>query len=301
MKKVLITGGTGLVGTQLIKLLQNKGYSIHVFSRNASKAKDQISYFKWDPQQGTYDSNAFTGVTAIVNLAGAGIADKRWTTKRKREILESRVQCGQLITKALQETPNTVNTIIQASAMGWYGADTATIQNGFIETAEAHHDFLGNTCKAWEDSVEGVKALQKRLVILRIGIVLSASGGMVKELKKPMTFGLVPIFGNGKQVVSWIHVTDLCKMILFAIETNIEGIYNAVSSEPIIQKFLSKQIAKALHKRIRIPFYIPSFLLKMALGEMSIEVLKSTTVDNTKIKKAGFQFEYPAFENIDKL
>jgi uncharacterized protein len=139
------------------------------------------------------------------------------------------------------------------------------------------------------------------LVVLRIGIVLSQHGGMVKELKKPMAFGLVPIFGNGKQVVSWIHIADLCNLILFGIENNIEGIYNAVSSEPIVQKVLSKQIAKALGKRLRIPFYIPSFLLKIALGEMSIEVLKSTTVNNTKIKKAGFQFEYPALESISKL
>jgi uncharacterized protein len=301
MNKVLITGGTGMVGKQLIELLQTKGYGIHVFSRNASVIKGTISYFQWNPQQGTYDSNALSGVSTIINLAGAGIADKRWSAARKKEILDSRVQCGHLITKALQETPNTVTTIIQASAMGWYGADVEQRQNGFIETDDAPNDFLGNTCKAWEASIDGVKALQKRLVILRIGIVLSQQGGMVKELKKPMSFGLVPIFGNGKQVVSWIHVADLCKMILFGIENNVEGIYNAVSSEPIVQKVLSNQIAKALGKKIRLPFYIPSFLLKIALGEMSIEVLKSTTVNNNKIKKAGFQFEYPAVESIKNL
>ncbi len=305
MQQILITGGTGLVGTQLTQLLLSKGYGVHIFTRNKPKntTKENIKYFEWDTEIGTYDKNAFNNVVAIVNLAGAGVADKRWSKERKSEILNSRVQSGNLLVKALQETTNTVTIIIQASASGWYNMEQLSHTNGnqFQEDQPANTDFLGATCKAWEDSIKGVLALHKRLVTIRIGIVLSINGGMVKELAKPMNFGIIPVFGNGKQIVPWIHIDDVCGMILFAIEKNINGIYNAASSEPVNQKTLAKQIAKVLQKKCFIAPPIPSFVLKLMLGEMSIELLKSISISNTKIKKEGYNFLYPSLVSITNL
>jgi uncharacterized protein len=305
MQNILITGGTGLVGTQLTQLLLSKGYGVHIFTRKipTTLPKENVRYFEWNTAQGTYNKNAFTNVVAIVNLAGAGVADKRWTVARKAEILNSRIQSGNLLVKALQETNNTVATIIQASAIGWYNMDIpfAEKENINQEDQAANTDFLGNTCKAWEHSIQGVLTLQKRLVTLRIGIVLSSKGGMVKELATPMGFGILPVFGNGKQIVPWIHIDDVCGIILFAIEHNISGVYNTVASQPVAQKILSNQIAKALHKKWFIAPPIPSFILKLMLGEMSIEITKSALLKNDKIKKAGFTFQYPALENIVKL
>jgi uncharacterized protein (TIGR01777 family) len=305
MKNILITGGTGLVGTHLTQLLLSKGYGVHIFTRKIPNTilNENIKFFEWNTDKNTYDKKAFENVIAIVNLAGAGVADKRWSDTRKAEILNSRVQSGNLLVKALQETKNTIATIIQASATGWYNVDIPFIEkeNQFQEDEPAHNDFLGTTCKAWEESIKGVIALQKRLVTIRIGIVLSKKGGMVKELAKPMRYGILPILGNGKQMVPWIHIDDVCNLIIFAIEKNIEGTYNAVSSNPVAQKLLSKQIAKALHKNYFIAPPIPAIILKIMLGEMSIEILKSATINNAKIKKEGYIFKYPNLESIKDL
>jgi uncharacterized protein len=305
MKSILITGGTGLVGTHLTQLLLSKGYGVHIFTRKipSTLPKENIRFFEWNTEKSTYDKNAFENIIAIVNLAGAGVADKRWSVARKAEILSSRVQSGNLLVKALQETNNTVTTIIQASASGWYNMDIpfAEKENSYQEDEPANTDFLGNTCKGWEESIKGVLALQKRLVTIRIGIVLSKLGGMVKELAKPMSFGILPVFGNGKQIVPWIHIDDVCGIILFAIEKNISGVFNAATSEPATQKILAKQIAKALHKKYFIAPPIPAFVLKLMLGEMSIEILKSANVFNSKIKKEGYHFLYPSLESIVSL
>jgi uncharacterized protein len=305
MQQILITGGTGLVGTQLTQLLLSKGYGVHIFTRKipSTLSNENIRFFEWNTEKGTYDKNAFNNVIAIVNLAGAGVADKRWSVARKAEIINSRVQSGNLLVKALQETNNTVTTIIQASASGWYNMNIPYTEkeNSYQEDEPANTDFLGTTCKAWEESIKGVVALQKRLVIIRIGIVLSKNGGMVKELAKPMSFGILPVFGNGKQIVPWIHIDDVCGMILFAMEKSISGIYNAASSEPVTQKILAKQIAKALHKKCFIAPPIPAFVLQLMLGEMSIEILKKAEISNTKIKKEGYHFLYPSLESIVNL
>jgi uncharacterized protein (TIGR01777 family) len=295
MQTVLITGGTGMVGTSLTQLLLSKDYQVIVLTRQPRVSKlPNLSYAVWDIAKGTIDPLAIGKADTIVHLAGAGVADKRWSKKRKQEIVDSRVMSGALLVKYLTEIPHQVKTVVAASAIGWYGPDTEqSLQNGFTETDPVDAAFLGDTCNRWEDSVKPIETLGIRLVTLRIGIVLNKQGGALAEFIKPAQFGMATIFGNGKQMVSWIHHHDLCRMILFGIETaSLKGVYNAVSPESTSNKDLIIAITKKL-RGFYLPIPVPAFVLEIMLGEMSIEILKSAKVSSNKIQEADFKFDYP--------
>jgi uncharacterized protein len=297
MATVLITGGTGLVGSKLTEQLLQKGYEVIILTRKQRVAAvSNLRYAVWDVDAGTIDDGAIRSADHIVHLAGAGVADKRWTPARKQEIAESRTKSAALIVKALAGIPNKVKTVVSASAIGWYGADTAeSRRRGFSEDAPPDRHFLGETCRLWEGSINPVQELGKRLVKLRIGIVLSEDGGALQEFSRPIRFGMATILGSGDQVISWIHVEDLCRMFIYAIENEgMAGAYNAVAPKPVTNKELTLKLAQKLRGKFFIPLHVPAFALKLALGEMSIEVLKSATVSSEKIQSTGFIYRYPS-------
>lgn len=299
MATILITGGTGTIGKALSKLLVSKQHQVIILSRNPRTGSGGISYAAWDPANKTIDIDALQKADYIFNLAGAGVADKRWSKKRKQEIVDSRVHSGELLVKALQENTNKVKAVVSMSGIGWYGEDKTRKASAtyFKEGDPAAEDFLGDTCVKWENAIKPVTALGKRLVIFRCGIVLSNDGGAFTEFKKPIRAGIAPIFGSGDQVCSWIHIDDLCRMFLYAIDNEkIQGEYNTVAPQPVTNKNLMLTLAKKIKGSFYIPIYVPSFALKLILGELSIEILKSAKVSCEKIINSGFQFLHPSLE-----
>ena len=295
---VLITGGTGMVGQALTNTLVKKGYKVIILTRNAGGKRQQehVHYATWDVTKQQIDIAALQTADYIIHLAGAGVVEKKWTVAYKKEIQDSRTESSKLIIDALKNNENKVKAIISASAIGWYGADTEPVKP-FTEDAAADISFLGATCKLWEESIEPVIGLGKRLVKFRIGIVLSNDGGALAEFKKPIQFGVAAILGNGKQMVSWVHINDLCKLFISGIENeNLSGSYNAVAPNPVSNKTLTISLAKAMKGKFYIPMHVPSFVLKIMMGQRSIEVLKSTTVSCKKILDTGFEFTFKTIE-----
>jgi len=304
MPTVIITGGTGLVGKALGHALLAKGYHIIILTRtlpstdHSPQSIKGIQYAKWDIESQTIDENAIASADYIIHLAGAGVADKRWTKKRKQEIVDSRVKSCKLLADSLKTIPNKVKAVVSASAIGWYGPDpTLPNPTPFVEGDPVDDSFLGSTCRQWEESIEPVTQSGKRLVKLRIGIVLSKDGGALKEFIKPLKFGVAAILGSGKQIISWIHINDLVRLFIMAMENETwQGTYNAVAPNPVSNKELTLQLAKS-RKKFFIPIHVPTFVLKIMLGEMSVEILKSATVSSKKIQEAGFQYTFPVIKD----
>ncbi len=310
MEKIIITGGTGLVGTALRRALLEKGYGVTILTRELPAQRDPASLLQfalWNVEKQTIDTGAIASADHIIHLAGENLAGKRWTSKMKRRIVDSRINSSKLLVNSLKSIPNKIKTVVSTSAIGWYGADRlipcpsplggeGRRMRPFTESDPPASDFLGDTCKQWEESIDPVTELGKRLVKIRVGIVLSENGGALKEFIRPVKWGIAAILGSGKQVMSWIHIDDLVKIYLAAIENStMLGVYNAVAPHPVTNKELVLTLAKS-HKKFYVPAHIPSFVLKAILGEMSIEVLKSTTVSCSKIINTGFVFRFPSID-----
>lgn len=293
-EKVLITGGTGTVGCKLINFLQDSGYNIVCLTTSHQKA-DNKKYFFWDPSKNFIPDQAFDGVTSIINLAGAGIADKPWTSKRKREIEESRVKSVITLQKFLSEQPHKVSTFITTSAAGFYGYGNS--DKIFNELSLQGDDFLAQVTKNWEEAADKIQQLGIRSVKLRLGIVLSEKGGAFEKFKISIKKGIGAILGTGRQYISWIHIDDVCAMFLFCMENiSLQGIYNAVSPLPVTNKEMFHTIAQGLGKKILLP-RVPGFLLKLIFGERADILLKGSKVSCKKILKEGFIFKFPEIES----
>ncbi|HCW07495.1 MAG TPA: TIGR01777 family protein [Cytophagales bacterium] len=290
-RKILITGASGLIGKKLTELLLLNNYEVVHLGR--SKKQGKVASFIWDIEKKMIDPNAFEKVDTIIHLAGANVGEKRWTEKRKKEILDSRIQSTFLLKEFLQKKAHSVKTFISASAIGYYGFEGDRI---FQEDDKPGNDFLARVTKGWEDAVDEINMLGIRVVKIRIGIVLSKEGGALKEIAKPISFGVGSPIGSGQQYLSWIHIHDLCLIFVKAIEDEkMNGAYNAASSW-INNKDLTQLIAKILRKPLWMP-NVPSFALKFILGEMAQIVMNGSKVSSKKISQTGFKFQFNEIEN----
>ena len=293
--KVLITGATGLIGTELVSLLLQNGISVNYLTTSKKKIVNELNYngFYWSPEQGLIDENCLMGVDSIINLAGANIA-KRWTISYKQEIIESRLLSSALLFKALKNNPNQVKQIVTASGTSIYpNSDTIIYDEN---STQVNDSFLGNVVVKWEESTDKFASLGLKVCKLRTGIVLSTKGGALVEMLKTIKLGLGSAFGSGKQIQSWIHIHDIASLYLFAIKNDLEGVYNAVSSNPVTNQELTFTIARVLKKPLFMP-NIPKFVMKLMLGEMHELLFENRNLSAKKIEEKGFEFKY---KTIDK-
>ncbi len=288
--KVLITGATGLIGSELVSLLLQNGISVNYLSTSKKKIVKKLNYngFYWSPERGYIDENCLIGVDSIINLAGANIA-KRWTNSYKQEIMESRLLSSALLYKALKNNPNQVKQIVTASGTSIYpNSDTIIYDEN---STQINDSFLGNVVVKWEESTDKFASLGLKVCKLRTGIVLSSKGGALVEMLKTIKLGLGASFGSGKQIQSWIHIHDIAALYLFAIKNDLDGVYNAVSPNPVTNEELTLSIAKVLKKPIFMP-NIPKFVMKLVLGEMHELLFENRNLSAKKIEEKGFEFKY---------
>lgn len=288
MASILVTGGTGLIGKKLCKLLRNKGHKVAILSRNQHTKPNN---YYWNTETRHIDAKAIVEADYIIHLAGEGIADKRWTPQRKIDLIHSRVETANLLFEKVKELNPNLEGFIVASGIGYYGATTS--EKIYEENDAPGNDFISEICKVWEKASLQFETINIRTVIFRTGVVLSKEGGALGKLSQPIKLGVGAALGSGKQFIPWIHIEDLCNMYVEAIENSeFKGIYNAVAPEHVTNKSLTKTIAKKLKKPLWLP-NIPAFVMKLILGKMAVIVLEGSRVSSEKIMATGFKFKYP--------
>ncbi len=297
METVLITGGTGLIGSHISKKLKEKGYTIAFLSRKRN-TDGQIPVYFWDPDKNIIHPEAISGTDYIIHLAGAGIGDKRWTKKRRELISDSRIKTGELILRKFQESGKNLKAFISASGIGYYG--TITSDKIFNETDPPSDDFLGEVCRKWEEMADRFNEAGVRTVKLRTGVVLADKGGALERMTNTVKMGIGSPLGSGRQYIPWIHIDDLCNLYLKAVEDPaMTGAWNAVAPEHTTNREFMRILAEVLEKPFFFPA-VPSFVLKMLLGKMSGIILKGSRASAGKIISSGYKFEYPVLENALK-
>ncbi len=300
MITILITGGTGTVGKALTQMLLQQRYKVIILTRSLHRGSEMpgVRYALWDVEKNQIDTDALLSANVIIHLAGAGVMDHKWTDVYKQQIIDSRVKSLDLILNELKKNHHQVNTLISASAIGWYGGKNDI---PYTEDLPAAPGFLGETCRVWEAAADSAKEIGIRVVKIRTGIVLSQKGGAYTEFKSSMKFGIASILGSGNQIISWIDIEDVCRIYLHMIQhQQYSGSFNAVAPSPVTNKTLTITLAKLLKKQFYIPMHVPSFMLKLIFGERSIEILKSADVSSNKIKQTGFTFLFPSISSSIK-
>lgn len=303
--KVAITGATGFVGTHLVNRLQQEGHQILVLTRNPEQSRQlfpaaafpNVEVIGYTPLTSGDWQNQISGCDGVVNLAGAPIAESRWTPERKQEILASRQVGTQKIVEAIAQANAKPSVLVNSSAIGYYGtSETAT----FDETSSAGNDFLAQLCQAWEAEAEKVKQLGTRLVILRTGIVLGNGGAIAKMLPPFKLFAGGPI-GDGQQWFSWIHIEDLVSLIVRSlVDSTMEGVLNATAPQPVKMAELCRTMGQVLNRPSWLP--VPAFALELLLGDAAQVVLEGQQVLPKRTQALGFQYQYstvqPALQEI---
>lgn len=297
-KKVLITGGTGLIGKRLTQMLLGKGYEVAFLSRKKTSIT-LVKVYEWDIQKGYIEEGALDDVHFLVHLAGTNVAEGRWTEERKKDILDSRTESIRLIAQKLAARPVKPVAFVSASGISYYGQDTGDQRN--TESTPAGNDFLSHVSVEWEKAADQIAALGVRTVKLRTGIVISKEGGAIPKIALPARFGVGAPLGTGKQWISWIHLDDMCQMYIDALENEAwEGAYNAVAAPPVTNEVLTEAICNVLHRPQWFP-NVPAFALKLAFGEMAAVVLGGNYVVNDRIKReTGFKYQFADLESALK-
>jgi uncharacterized protein len=290
---VLITGGSGLIGKYLTSLLLVRGYNVSHLSRNENHSEG-VKVFRWDPEKMMVDSKAFEGTDFIIHLAGANIGEKRWTRKRKNEIITSRVISARLLHKSMADSGIRLKAFISASATGIYG--TLTSSRIFAEDDPPGTDFLGSVCKQWEEAADLFSKSGIRTVKIRTGVVLEKNDSALAKLMIPSKFGFLIQTGTGLQYMPWIHIKDLCNIYLKALEdSRMTGAYNAAAPQNVTHTEFMQTLARVMKVRIT-ALHVPSFVLRAVFGEMSDVILKGSRVSSEKILNSGYKFYFSRLE-----
>ena len=295
-KKVLLGGGSGLVGKRLNALLTERGYDVWILSRSANGKENVI---EWDVRNQKLEANQIEDFDYIINLTGAGIVDEPWTDERKQEIKDSRTKSTALLASAISKNTKKPTSFVSASAVGYYGFVTG--EHVFKECDAPGNDFLAETCELWEESTKAISKIGIPTALIRIGIVLDKNGGALKEMAKPVKLFAAAALGTGKQYLPWIHIDDLCRMFIHSMEHKLEGSFNAGAPNQVNNKEFIKVLAKVLQR----PFFLPNvtaFMMKLILGTRALLVLEGSRVSPEKIQKTGFEFEFEELERaLDEI
>lgn len=293
-QNVLLTGGSGFIGSYLTNLLIGAGYTVSVLSRNKKENIDTVTYYKWNLDKDYIEEEAVLNADFIIHLAGEGIVEKRWTKKRKKAIIDSRVKPIDLIFSVLEKNNKKLNGFISASAVGIYGAVTS--HKVCTEETPPADDFLGTTCQIWENASDKIEKLGIRTVKIRTGIVLGKDEGFLKKLTPSFKSGFGAALGTGKQYLPWIHIEDLCQIYCKAVtDEQMHGPYNAAVTDNTTNARFSRLLASLYGYAIWLP-KVPPFVLRIVLGEMSEAVLKGQRVSSEKIQRTGFEFQFTDLE-----
>ncbi len=293
--KVLITGGSGLVGRRLTAVLQEKRHEVAWLS-SRHWLKSNIPIYEYNYSSGEIDNEAIRWADVIVHLAGANVGEKKWSKKRRNLIMDSRVKTANLIFKSLKENEHQVKAFISASAVGYYGA--VTTENIFTEESAAGSDFLSTVCQHWEKAADAFTTLGIRVVKIRSGVVWSNSGGALEKIIPPFKFGANVVLGNGKQYMPWIHIDDLCNIYLKVVEDeSMQGVYNAVAPEHTNYGDFIRQL-KPYFKRVFLNVKVPAFALRLVFGKMAVLLLDGSRVEAKRLAELGFQFQFPTLKTV---
>jgi len=288
LKTVLITGGTGLLGKVLTKLLQDDGYKIRYLSRSKQQIKD-VEVFQWNPSKGEIELGALENLHGLIHLAGANVGEKAWTDKQRKRILDSRLDSTKLLVEELEKLEAKPSAIVSASAIGYYMGQAGGVV--IKEADRAGEGFLSEVTQKWENATDDFRTLNVPSTQLRIGIVLSTKGGALQKLLLPAKLFAGTHIGDGSQRMSWIHLEDVASMMKFCIESKMEGVYNAVAPQIVTNKSFSRSLRKVLG-RFNIAPPLPAFILRLAMGERASLVLEDLAVSNEKIQSTGFEFKF---------
>lgn len=294
MENYLISGGTGFIGTHIIEQLVKSQHQVYVLTTRKQLPVSNnklVRYIYWEPTNLMIDASFNLTNCKIINLAGAGVASQRWTPARKKEIIDSRIQSLATLYQAVKSKQIQATHMVSSSAIGYYGEG----EKLFTEQDVSDETFLSSTCRQWEEAAWQFAKLDLPISVARIGIVLGNEGGAFKEFVKPLQFGIAGIPSDGRQIYSWIHIDDVSALLIFLSTHKKEGIFNAVGPHPSSVNQIIDEIIKH-SKHVFFKAHAPQFMLQLMLGEMSIEVLKSSFVSSKKIEDEGFEFKYPLLE-----